>query len=170
MSSLTYRSIIRQLGVTEPISSKRIDDDGEEGEPVGLLTTPSGEVTVVILPTADVLSQLKEVETNSKKGIMVLMNPMWRTKGNIVSDFGFGPWRKRNEEFVAKFKAVYSLTEQRIGAASTLDPVTGDYMGLGGVARVLFSNPGSHQVRETHRGHCALIGRPRVRSICRGLG
>jgi hypothetical protein len=65
----------------------------------------------------------------------------------IVSDFGIGPWRKRNEEFVAKFKSVYSLTEQRIGAASTLDPATNDYMGLGGVARILFAYPGPRQVR-----------------------
>jgi len=144
-ASLMAESIMKQLGVKERISSKRIDDDGEEGEPVGLFTTPSGDVTVVMMPTADVLNQLKEIETK-QKGTVILMNPMWRTKGNIVSDFGFGPWRKRNEDFVAKFDAVYSLTEQRIGAASTLDPATGDYMGLGGVARILSCGTGQHQV------------------------
>jgi len=145
-AGLIATSIIKQLGVTERVESKRIDNDGVDGEPVGLFTTKSNEVIVIMLPTADVLNQLKEIEKNKKDSTVIFMNPMWRTKGNIVSDFGIGPWRKRNEEFVAKFKSVYSLTEQRIGAASTLDPATNDYMGLGGVARILFAYPGPRQV------------------------
>lgn len=80
---------------------------------------------------------------------MARMCVQWRTKGNLLSDFGIGPWRKKNEEFVALFASTYSLTEQRIGAASTLDPATGDYMGNGGVVRLLNVYPAKHQVRPT---------------------
>ncbi|KAK3259571.1 hypothetical protein CYMTET_31439 [Cymbomonas tetramitiformis] len=64
------------------VFARRIDNDGLEGEPVGLLTTASGAMTVVVLPTADVLKEIREVEKNSK-GLVVLMNPQWRTKGNV---------------------------------------------------------------------------------------
>jgi hypothetical protein len=48
---------------------------------------------------------------------------------------------------VGSFTSTYSLTEQRIGAASTLDPATGDYMGNGGVVRLLNVFPATqHQV------------------------
>jgi hypothetical protein len=83
----------------------------------------------------------------------------WRTKGNLLSDFGIGPWRKKNEEFVALFASTYSLTEQRIGAASTLDPATGDYMGNGGVVRLLNVYPAKHQVPPTlqYVDECAWV-------------
>eukprot|EP00854_Cymbomonas_tetramitiformis_P020430 gene20430-24470_t len=48
------------------VFARRIDNDGLEGEPVGLLTTASGAMTVVVLPTADVLKEIREVEKNSK--------------------------------------------------------------------------------------------------------
>jgi hypothetical protein len=40
------------------VVSKRIDNDGVDGEPVGLFTTKSNEVIVIMLPTADVLNQV----------------------------------------------------------------------------------------------------------------
>lgn len=33
-----------------------------------------------------------------------IVNPQWSTGGNIVSDFGFGPWRKAAEDFLATFE------------------------------------------------------------------
>jgi len=138
-------ALLQALGETAAVVAQRIDDDGIDGEQVGVYTTASKKVLVVVTPTADVLKKLRKLEEN-KGSTMILMNPQWRTKGNLLSDFGIGPWRKKNEEFVALFASTYSLTEQRIGAASTLDPATGDYMGNGGVVRLLNVYPAKHQV------------------------
>lgn len=139
------KELLKELGCTDEVMGTRIDDDGIEGEPVGVYTTASKKFLVVMQPTADTLPKLRELEAEQAR-VMLLVNPQWRTKGNIVSDFGFGPWRKKAEDFVAKFVPTYRLTEQRIGAASTLDPATGDYMGNGGVARLLQVFPAKYQV------------------------
>lgn len=52
-----------------------------------------------------------------------------QTEGNLVSELGFGPWRKANEEFIATFKRSYQLYEQRIGAPSSVDVATGGQLG-----------------------------------------
>jgi hypothetical protein len=41
--------------------------------------------------------------------VSLQVNPQWKTKGNLVSDFGFGPWKQRAEDFVRKFTLSYSL-------------------------------------------------------------
>lgn len=46
-----------------------------------------------------------------------------------MSEFGIGPWRKANEEFLATFEGSYQLTEQRIGAPSSVDVATGAWVG-----------------------------------------
>jgi hypothetical protein len=46
-------------------------------------------------------------------GLTLLVNPQW-TSGNVVSDFGIGPWRRRNEDFVASFEQTYVLKQMRI--------------------------------------------------------
>ena len=67
----------------------------------------------------------------------------------MVSDFGIGPWRKRSMDFLDTFEGTYSLTELRIGAASTRDPAAGgDFMGTGGVARILKAHGGQWQAGE----------------------
>lgn len=50
-----------------------------------------------------------------------------QTEGNLVSELGFGPWRKANEEFIATFENSYQLYEQRIGAPSSVDVATGGW-------------------------------------------
>lgn len=49
-----------------------------------------------------------------------------QTEGLVVSEFGIGPWRKANEDFLATFECTYQLYEQRIGAPSSVDVVTGE--------------------------------------------
>ena len=66
--------------------------------------------------------------------------------GQVVSDFGIGPWRRKATDFLETFEAAYSLREVRVGAASTRDPATGDFMGSGGVARLLKTHGGQWQV------------------------
>ena len=58
--------------------------------------------------------EVREIsERVGREGLTVLVNPQW-TKGNLVSDFGIGPWRRRNEEFVASFQQTYVLKQMRI--------------------------------------------------------
>ncbi len=38
------------------------------------------------------------------------------SSGQIISDFGFGPWKKAAMDFLDTFKPAYRLVEQRIGA------------------------------------------------------
>lgn len=51
------------------------------------------------------------------------------TSGNLLSDFGVGPWRAANEKFVDGFELVFALEEVRIGSIlpgeSGLDGVQG---------------------------------------------
>ena len=52
-----------------------------------------------------------------KNGSMLLMvNPQWNESGQIVSDFGIGPWKKKAYDFLDTFEPSYSLIEKRIGA------------------------------------------------------
>ena len=58
--------------------------------------------------------EVREIsERIGSEGLTVLVNPQW-TKGNLVSDFGIGPWRRRNEEFVGSFQQTYVLKQMRI--------------------------------------------------------
>lgn len=71
------------------------------------------------------------------------VNPQWNTTGNLVSDFGFGPWRQRAEAFVDTFSVTYSLEECRIGNPSSVDPRVARASGL---VWVLQSLPATWQV------------------------
>jgi hypothetical protein len=51
-----------------------------------------------------------------------------QTEGTVVSEFGIGPWRKANEDFLATFERSYQLYEQRIGAPSSVDVATGGWL------------------------------------------
>ena len=120
------------------IAAKRVDRDND---PVGVVQNASGSVRALVIPNAQDLKVLRELaELGDANGtqITLLVNPQWNDVGQVVSDFGVGPWRKKATSFLDTFAAVYSLTEKRVGAAATRDPANrGDFMGVGGVARVL---------------------------------
>jgi hypothetical protein len=52
-------------------------------------------------------------EARKNDGLVLLINPQWQG-GQAVSDFGFGPWKRRKEEFVATFQDVFFLKQFRI--------------------------------------------------------
>ena len=64
----------------------------------------------------------------------------------MVSEFGIGPWRKANEEFVASFEPSYCLFEQRIGAPSSVNLARGSRYENGGVLRTQRCYPGPYEV------------------------
>lgn len=127
-------ALVSALAPGQEVSSKRIDDDDT---PCAACYTADRKVVAVVLPTAERLPQIRELAEKYPESQLLIINKQWNDKGQVISDFGFGPWRKRAMDFLATFPLVFSLEERRIGAASTLDPATNDYMGIGGVARVL---------------------------------
>lgn len=127
-------------------SATRVDNDND---PVGVLANAAGTVRALVIPNAQNLQTLRDLaalgDANGTQ-ITLLVNPQWNERGQIVSDFGVGPWRKRATDFLSTFEPTYSLAEYRVGAAATRDPARGgDYMGVGGVARVLKIHGGGWQ-------------------------
>jgi len=128
------------------MSATRVDNDND---PVGVLANAAGTVRALVIPNAQNLQTLRDLaalgDANGTQ-ITLLVNPQWNERGQIVSDFGVGPWRKRATDFLSTFEPTYSLAEYRVGAAATRDPARGgDYMGVGGVARVLKTHGGGWQ-------------------------
>ena len=81
-----------------------------------VLTTEGAQA--MVFPTAETLPELKSLAGKSKKsGALAVVNSQIRTNNdgsNLISDLGIGPWKKKNEEFLAQFEMVYWLSEQRI--------------------------------------------------------
>lgn len=128
------------------LTARRVDDDND---PVGTLRNAVGTVRAVVIPNAQNLDVLREMANlqDADGGLTLLFNPQWNEAGQVVSDFGIGPWKRRAMDFLNTFELSYSLTESRVGAAATRDPARGgDYMGVGGVARVLKTHGGAWQV------------------------
>ena len=128
------------------MSATRVDDDND---PVGVLQNAKGSVRALVIPNAQNLQNLRDLaalgDANGTQ-ITLLVNPQWNEAGQVVSDFGLGPWRRKAMDFLQTFESTYSLTEYRVGAAATRDPARGgDYMGVGGVARVLKTHDGTWQ-------------------------
>uniref|UniRef100_A0A6U9QJH0 DUF1995 domain-containing protein n=1 Tax=Picocystis salinarum TaxID=88271 RepID=A0A6U9QJH0_9CHLO len=117
---------------------EEIGTAGVEGEPAAILRTSSNTHAAMVFPVSDQLDKLRKLDADCGKETLMVVNPQWNlTKGNLVSDFGIGPWRRKAEEFLATFEPVYVLEEHRIGAPGSLDPISGDVAGRGGVVRLL---------------------------------
>lgn len=56
--------------------------------------------------------QAKSLADELNQGLVLMVNPQWQS-GQLISDLGFGPWRRKNEEFVVSFENVYSLKRFR---------------------------------------------------------
>ncbi|KAK3237438.1 hypothetical protein CYMTET_52489 [Cymbomonas tetramitiformis] len=112
-------SILGNLRGDSKVMAQRIDD-GIQSEPMGLFLTELRDIAVLVFPTADSLDKIRLLEKDPRP--LILVNPQWSMQGNVVSDFGFGPWRQRAEEFVQAFVTTYSLEESRIGNSSSVDP------------------------------------------------
>ena len=88
----------------------------EDADAVVVLSTEGAQA--MVFPTAETLPELKNIAGKGKNsGPLALVNSQIRTNNdgsNLISDLGIGPWKKKNEEFLAQFEQVYWLSEQRI--------------------------------------------------------
>mmetsp|Transcript_15529 Transcript_15529/g.40161 ORF Transcript_15529/g.40161 Transcript_15529/m.40161 type:complete len:325 (-) Transcript_15529:184-1158(-) len=110
-------------GLTGPLSAAIID----QGDAVG--QWKGDKLGAIVFPTGQTLKAVKELAKNDSR-LVLMINPQWQG-GQIISDFGIGPWKKASEEFVESFEDVYYFKQTRI---------TGDD------CRVLRSYPGKWQV------------------------
>lgn len=136
--ALTTSLLRRIIGnPSAEIAAKRLDDGGVEGEPCAVLYPKEDKsIAAVVYPTADRLDQIKSLATNAGRPLL-LVNPQWREEGQVISDFGVGPWRKAAMDFLSQFQLTYSLKEKRIGSPGTINGATGTRFSSGGVLRVL---------------------------------
>lgn len=119
------------------IVSRRLDDGGIEGEPCAVLyPKDTKSIAAVVYPTADRLNQIKDLAKDEKRPLL-LINPQWREAGQVISDFGIGPWKKAALDFLGTFVPTYVLKEKRIGSPGTINGATGMRFTSGGVIRVL---------------------------------
>jgi hypothetical protein len=147
VATLTIGLLQRVLGDTNAvIGSKRLDDGGVEGEPCAVLYLKSDpkKIAAVVYPTADRLNQIKDLAKESQRPLL-LVNPQWREEGQVISDFGIGPWKKAAMDFLGTFLPAYFLKEKRIGSPGTIDTATGTRFATGGVIRVLRRWPGVYE-------------------------
>ena len=100
------------------MSAKRVDKDND---PVGVLQNAAGTVRALVIPNAQDLDELRALaalgDANGTQ-ITLLVNPQWVESGQIISDFGIGPWKKRAMDVLETFESTYALTESRGGAAA----------------------------------------------------
>lgn len=135
MCALTKSLLQRLLGGDAAIKAKRLDDGGVEGEPCAgaasascaacwcwccclpaLCPTPAAcqppavlypedrSLLAVVFPTADRLKQLQAFAKEEGRPLLIV-NPQWRNEGQVVSDFGIGPWKAAAEKFLAQVRA-----------------------------------------------------------------
>ncbi len=136
-------ALLRALGATGEPTTRRSRDSGSD--PCGVVS--SGGFAVVVTPSAEHLESIRKLaaEADARGTALILLNPLWNEAGQVVSDFGFGPWKAAAMSFLDTFAPAYTLQEKRIGAASTLG-AGGKPAGIGGVARILRAYPGDWQV------------------------
>lgn len=106
--------LLKGIGSDDKADIKqRVVDDGDA---VAVLTTQGAKA--MVFPTAETLPDLKSLVSEKKAGESIaIVNNQIKTNNdgsNLISDLGIGPWKRKNEEFLAQFELVYWLSEQRI--------------------------------------------------------
>lgn len=122
-------AMLLELKKEQALAGKLTPSILDDGDAVGAWT--SDGMAAVLFPTAETLKQVRSLAEARPHGLSLLANPQWSSKGQIVSDFGWGPWRKANEELVGSFRQTYCFKQMRI---------------LGEEVRVLYAYPGQWQL------------------------
>eukprot|EP00884_Botryococcus_braunii_P021948 jgi/Botrbrau1/8437/Bobra.0237s0056.1 len=141
------RLLIEKLGgeTYKTVEEVRLDEGGVEGEPCSRLLPFDNSVAVVVYPTAERLPDIRQL-AEKKDRLLIIINPQWRESGQVISDFGIGPWKKAAMDFLDTFLESYSLIEQRIGNPGSVDPATNERYTSGAVVRILRCWPGNYEV------------------------
>eukprot|EP00252_Welwitschia_mirabilis_P023727 TRINITY_DN6784_c0_g1_i7.p1 TRINITY_DN6784_c0_g1~~TRINITY_DN6784_c0_g1_i7.p1 ORF type:complete len:266 (+),score=73.14 TRINITY_DN6784_c0_g1_i7:356-1153(+) len=149
-------SILQQLDIVgegTQIMSRPFGETDNEMDPMVLLYPSNKSLASVVFPISETLKKIRALARDDESRPLLLVNPQWRNTGQIISDFGFGPWKREAEAFLGTFEPVYGLLEQRIGEASNI------VSGSGGVVRILRCYPSQwHVYLMSWDGTSHLIG------------
>lgn len=105
------RELKKLPGLEGPLSARILDD----GDAVAAWEGKS--LAAVLFPTAETLGEVRKIAEARGDGLVLIVNPQWRTEGNVVSDLGILPWvRKANEELVGSFQEAYVLRQLRMNS------------------------------------------------------
>lgn len=107
-ASPMIEALMKSINDSSAKVEKKVIDDAD-----AVVKVSCGEDVCTTFPTAEVLKELKQIAKETKRA-NIIANPQWSLGGNILNDFGFGPWREKNEQFVKGFEIAYFLKEQRI--------------------------------------------------------
>ena len=87
------------------LAASILDDADAVGAWVG------DSLAAVLFPTAETFKEvLNYASSRDATGLTLLINPQWRG-GQLVSDWGIGPWRARREAQVASFEQTFCLAQ-----------------------------------------------------------
>uniref|UniRef100_A0A6T7UQQ4 DUF1995 domain-containing protein n=2 Tax=Pyramimonas obovata TaxID=1411642 RepID=A0A6T7UQQ4_9CHLO len=100
-------------------------------------------IAAVLFPTADTVDEIMDLAKKDRSRPIITVNKQW-TYGQVISDFGFGPWRERRESFINSFEPAYCLKSFRV---------------LGENVRILRGYPGTWKVYAiSEAGEAELVG------------
>lgn len=123
-------AILRQLKQQEGLEGPLAAEIWDQGDAVGAWY--GDKIGAVLFPTASTLGKVQQLaEPGSGRQLLLMFNPQWELKGNLVSDFGFGRRKEEALAFIDTYQSTYYLRQLR---------VTGDDL------RVLRAYPGQWQI------------------------
>ncbi|GIL56101.1 hypothetical protein Vafri_11532 [Volvox africanus] len=129
-------SILRTVKQIKGLQGPLAANIWDQGDAVGAWTGKN--LACVLFPTASTLDKLNQL-CNGPDGpeLVLIVNPQWETRGNLVSDFGFGQRKAESERFIASFQPTYCLKQLRV---------------YGDSIRILKAHPNRWQVHVVNRG------------------
>lgn len=129
-------SILRTLKQVEGLQGPLDAALWDEGDAVG--SWVGQKLALILFPSASTMDKLKALAKRGGTGpdLLIIVNPQWETKGLLLSDFGFGPWRAESEALVTSLKPSYQFKQMRV---------------YGDDLRILKAYPGQWQVHALDR-------------------
>ncbi|KAG2492415.1 hypothetical protein HYH03_009358 [Edaphochlamys debaryana] len=106
-------SILRSVKQIEGLQGPLAANIWDQGDAVGAWT--GKELACVLFPTAATLDKLTKLCNGpDAPGLVIIVNPQWETRGNLMSDFGFGQRKVDAERFIEGFEYSYCLKQLRV--------------------------------------------------------
>eukprot|EP00877_Chromochloris_zofingiensis_P011974 jgi/Chrzof1/702/Cz01g25120.t1 len=105
--------LLKQLKKVEGLQGPLNAEIWDQGDAVGAWY--GDKLGAVLFPTASTLNKLRDLADGSQQpGVLLIVNPQWELKGNVINDFGFGQRKDRALQFIDTFEHTYYVKQQRV--------------------------------------------------------
>jgi hypothetical protein len=147
-------------GSSDEIQMMRVNNGDNNGEPCAVIYPKNKSLVAVVFPISENLKMIKKIVEFDSERPLLIVNPQWILNGQVVSDFGIGPWLGFVNKFLSSFEPIFIVSELRIGnTANRLFFSTDSKIINGGVVRLVRSYPDSWVVYAlTTEGSFAYVG------------